>query len=112
MQLTSLQSVNHLPELKRVESAGNIAEESDEERQMVRGKHILGSGRDLLEFGKINDQPEKQSQDDSYDLRNVLMQSRTQPVVVAKKPEFGQIRSEASGQSGPSKRSDRQYKPF
>jgi hypothetical protein len=31
MKLTSLHSVQNLPALKRVESAGNIAEESDEE---------------------------------------------------------------------------------
>jgi hypothetical protein len=46
MKLASLHSVHHLPSLKRVESAGNIAEESDEEIQIVRGRNILGSGRD------------------------------------------------------------------
>jgi len=48
MQLKSLHSVNHLPQLKRVESAGNIAEESDEEVQAVRGRHIIGSGKNLM----------------------------------------------------------------
>lgn len=47
MQLKPLHSVNMLPSLKRVESAGNIAEESDEEVQAVRGKHILGSGKNI-----------------------------------------------------------------
>ena len=36
------------PSLKRVESAGNIAEEADEEVQAVRGKHILGSGKNII----------------------------------------------------------------
>lgn len=39
--------MNLAPTLKRVESAGNIAEESDEEVQAVRGKHILGSGKNI-----------------------------------------------------------------
>jgi hypothetical protein len=42
-----------------VESAGNIAEESDEEIQIVRGRHIIGSGRDLLEFGNSNEKSDQ-----------------------------------------------------
>ena len=50
MHLTSLHSVQNLPTLKRVESEGKIAEESEEDVQMIRGKQILGSGRDLPLF--------------------------------------------------------------
>ena len=60
MQLKSLHSVNHLPSLKRVESSVNIAEESDEEVQAVRGRHIIGSGKNLLTFkskGAIGSNP-------------------------------------------------------
>ena len=63
MHLSSLHSVYHLPSLKRVESAGNIAEESDEEIQIVRGRHILGSGKDLL---SIDDDDYDQSEDGNY----------------------------------------------
>ena len=48
MQLKPLHQVIIKPSLKRVESAGNIAEEADEEVQAVRGKHILGSGKNLI----------------------------------------------------------------
>jgi hypothetical protein len=45
--------------LKRVESAGNIAEESDEEIQIVRGRNILGSGKDLM--GRSNEDSDNES---------------------------------------------------
>jgi hypothetical protein len=63
MQLSLLHSVPHLASLKRVESAGNIAEESDEEIQLVRGLNILGSGKDLLE---INDGDSDHSDNGNY----------------------------------------------
>ena len=59
MKLASLHSVHHLPSLKRVESAGNIAEESDEEIQIVRGRNILGSGKDLM--GRSNEDSDNES---------------------------------------------------
>ena len=63
MHLSSQNSVSHLPSLKRPESAGNIAEESDEEIQLVRGLNILGSGTDLLE---INDEDSNHSDDGNH----------------------------------------------
>ncbi len=63
MHLASLHSAHHLPSLKRVESAGNIAEESDEEIQIVRGRNIIGSGRDFVEN-------EEDSDKDSSDNNN------------------------------------------
>lgn len=125
MQLSSLHSVPHLASLKRVESAGNIAEESDEEIQLVRGLNILGSGKDLLEinigdsdhsedgnYAKIATKPSGSNFNlGSFNIK-MPMSGQGGPLnTIAKKPaatEFGHMRSEPNiQQTGPSKRADR-----
>ncbi len=78
---------------------------------------MLGSGQDFS-FGK--DRPASRDKyqavyggQGSYITENVETKNQSRYMVIpGKKPEFGHIRSENSGKSGPSKREDRQYKPF
>jgi hypothetical protein len=75
-----------------VESAGDIGL-SNQELDDLRSKHVLGSGKNF-QYGK--DRPNSKAASDRGGVK--------------KMQDYGPIKS--GGTKGPSKREDRQYRPF
>ena len=98
--------------MQNVDSLKKTDDQTEQQQNQNKGSHFLGSGKDFR-FG--SDRPHSRGASDNDSAGSYPKVSGSHLTFVgdiSKKAEFGQIRNEASGKSGPSKRSDRQYKPF